>query len=226
MSSILVIVTGAAGAAGSAAAAHLKASGYKVVGLDVADKAPDTLDADHFVGNVDLSDEADTQAAIAKIVEANGPISGVANIAGGFVWETVMDGAVDTWDKMWTLNVKTCLNVCRAAVPHFSEAGGAIVNVSAAATAKADMGMAAYTATKSGVSRLTESLAAELKPRKIRVNAVMPTILDTEANRKDMPNSDFSEWVTTKELSEVLGFLLSPAASAVNGALLPVAGRM
>ena len=148
------------------------------------------------------------------------------NIAGGFAWKTVEDGSVDTWEKLWSLNVKTCLNTTRAALTHFAETGGAIVNVSAAATHKADTGMAAYTATKSAVSRLTESLASELKDRDIRVNAVMPTIIDTPANRADMPDDDFEKWVKPKELAQVFEFLLSPLSSAVTGALLPVAGRV
>ena len=104
--------------------------------------------------------------------------------------------------------------------------GGAIVNIGAAASIKAAMGMGAYAASKAGVARLTEALAEELKDAGVRVNAVLPSIIDTPANRKDMPDADFTRWVTPEALANVIAFLLSPEASAVTGALLPVTGRV
>ncbi|MFC6198389.1 SDR family NAD(P)-dependent oxidoreductase [Ponticaulis profundi] len=222
----VVVITGAAGALGSATAAYLSRKDIQVVGIDIADTAPPEAELEHYLGGIDLTDAMSANTALAEIAAKHGPISGLVNIAGGFAWETVEDGSVDTWEKLWSLNVKTCLNTTRAALTHFAETGGAIVNVSAAATHKADTGMAAYTATKSAVSRLTESLASELKDRDIRVNAVMPTIIDTPANRADMPDDDFEKWVKPKELAQVFEFLLSPLSSAVTGALLPVAGRV
>ena len=86
--------------------------------------------------------------------------------------------------------------------------------------------MGAYAASKAAVSRLTEALAEELKDEGVRVNAVLPNIIDTPANRKDMPGAEVDRWVTPEQLAEVVAFLLSPAASAVTGALLPVTGRV
>ena len=86
--------------------------------------------------------------------------------------------------------------------------------------------MAPYAASKSAVARLTEGLAAELKTKRIRVNAVLPSIIDTPANRADMPNADFASWVTADELAEVIAFLLSDRASGITGASIPVAGRV
>ena len=156
------------------------------------------------------------------------PIPGstqVANSAGGFAWERISGGSGGTWDRLFALNVKTALNACQAALPVFA-AGGAIVNVGAAAAGKADVGMAAYAASKSGVARLTEALAAELKPRGIRVNVVLPSVIDTPANRADMPDADFSAWVTPDELANVIAFLLSAEAGAITGAAIPVTGRV
>jgi NAD(P)-dependent dehydrogenase (short-subunit alcohol dehydrogenase family) len=102
---------------------------------------------------------------------------------------------------------------------------GRIINVGAIGALQAASGMGAYAASKSGVHRLTEALAAELKG-KITVNAVLPSIIDTAANRASMPKADFSKWVTPQELAQVILFLASDEASAVTGALLPVSGRV
>jgi NAD(P)-dependent dehydrogenase (short-subunit alcohol dehydrogenase family) len=127
---------------------------------------------------------------------------------------------------MYALNVTTALNASRAAIPHLVASGsGRIVNVGAMGALQAGSGMGAYAASKSGVHRLTEALAAELKGQ-VTVNAVLPSIIDTAANRASMPKADFAKWVTPKELAEVILFLASDAASAVTGALLPVNGRV
>ena len=102
---------------------------------------------------------------------------------------------------------------------------GRIVNVGAMGALQAGSGMGAYAASKAGVHRLTEALAAEWKGR-ITVNAVLPSTIDTPANRASMPRADFTKWVTPQELAEVILFLVSDAASAVTGALLPVSGRV
>jgi len=216
-----IAVTGAAGFLGSVVARHLAAAGHAVVGIDLAAQAPDFPGL--FIGGVDLTDSAATAAAFAR-PELSGGLAGLANIAGGFRWETVMDGSPDSWDFLYRINVRTALNASRAAVPLLG-AGGSIVNVGAAATLKAGMGMGAYTASKSGVARLTEALAAELKGQ-VRVNAVLPSVIDTPVNRADMGDADAPKWVTPKELAAVIGFLLSDAASAVTGACIPVVGRV
>ena len=148
------------------------------------------------------------------------------NIAGGFSWETVAEGDPKTWQRMYALNVTTALNASRAAIPHLIVSGaGRIINIGALGALQAGAGMGAYAASKAGVHRLTEALAAEYKG-KITVNAVLPSIIDTAANRASMPSADFSKWVTPKELADVILFLASDAASGVTGALLPVSGRV
>jgi NAD(P)-dependent dehydrogenase (short-subunit alcohol dehydrogenase family) len=205
-----IVVTGASGALGQEVCRVLAENGLQV--------AP--------VRGVDLSNADAAQEAISEIANNNGPIQGLVNVAGGFAWETVMDGDVSTWDRMWAMNVQTALNACRSTVPFLEAGQGAIVNIGSAAAAKADVGKGAYAASKSGVARLTESLAEELKPKAIRVNAVLPSIIDTPANRKDMPDADFASWVTTRELADVIAFLLSDKASGITGALIPVTGRV
>jgi NAD(P)-dependent dehydrogenase (short-subunit alcohol dehydrogenase family) len=127
---------------------------------------------------------------------------------------------------MHALNLLTALNASHAAIPHLAKSPAArIVNIGAMGALQAGAGMGPYAASKAGVHRLTEALAAEHKG-KITVNAVLPSTIDTPANRADMPKSDFSRWVRPQELAEVILFLVSDAASAVTGALIPVAGRV
>ena len=173
-----------------------------------------------------MLDETSTRAAFARIQESLGRIDGLVNIAGGFRWETVAGGSVDSWDLLYRMNVRTALIATRAALPLFKEAGGSIVNVGAAAAQKAGLGMGAYAASKAGVARLTESLAEELKDKGIRVNAILPSIIDTPANRKEMPDAAFDRWVTPASLAAVIGFLLSPGARDITGALIPITGRV
>ena len=220
-----VIVTGAAGALGRDVAALLAKAGHTVTGIDIAESL-EAIDGLSFgIGSVDLGNVTAVETAIEEAVDHSGPIDGLVNIAGGFAWETIADGSPDTWDRMYAMNVRTTLNVCRAALPSLT-GSASIVNVGAGAAAKAGMGMGAYAASKAGVHRLTEALAEELKDKGTRVNAILPSIIDTPANRKDMPDADFASWVTTGELGNVIRFLLSSEASGVTGALIPVPGRV
>jgi len=216
----LTVVTGAAGNLGHAVALHLGSIGHKVIGMDRAQKAAEGFPG-AFMGGVDLTDEHSAAEAFAQVGQ---PITGLANIAGGFAWETIADGSVESWDRLYTMNVKTALVASRVVLPLMS-AGGSIVNVGAAATLKAAAGMGAYTASKSGVARLTEALAEEHKGA-IRVNAVLPSIIDTPNNRADMGEDDAAKWVSPLELAKVIAFLLSDDASAVTGASLAVTGRV
>ncbi len=220
-----VIVTGAAGNLGRAVCRHLTGAGAHVIGID-RDGMEELADVVATpVSGLDLLDADKVRKTIAGLAAGTG-LDGVVNIAGGFAWETVMDGSPDTWEKMWALNVGTALTMCRASVPHLRDGAGSIVNIGANAAARAGEGMGAYAASKAGVARLTEALAEELKPRRLRVNAVLPSIIDTPQNREAMPEADFAKWVTPDEIAHAIGFLLSPAASGVTGALLPVVGRV
>ena len=156
-----------------------------------------------------------------------GRIDALLNIAGGFQWATLEDGAADSWDRMYALNLKTALNASKAALPYLLESGaGRIVNVGAQSAVHGAAGFGPYGASKSAVHRLTESLADELKLKGVTVNAVLPSIIDTPANRADMPKADFARWVAPADLAAVILFLASDEAKAVTGALIPVTGRV
>jgi NAD(P)-dependent dehydrogenase (short-subunit alcohol dehydrogenase family) len=221
----VVVITGAFGALGRVVAAEASARGAKVAALDFAPSPPDGLAAALTLASVDLSAPDAAEAAMAAVTRRFGRIDALINAAGGFVWQTVADGDAATWARLYALNVATTLNACKAALPRLVESRGRIVNVGANAALKADAGMGAYAAAKSGVHRLTEALAAEYKGV-VAVNAVLPSIIDTPTNRADMPGADTTKWVTPQDLASVILFLASDAARAVTGALAPVTGGL
>jgi NAD(P)-dependent dehydrogenase (short-subunit alcohol dehydrogenase family) len=222
----VIVVTGALGALGRVVAQAALARGARVAGVDHAQAQTPATPTRIELGGVDLSDAAQAKTAIDAAASHFGRLDALINIAGGFAFETVADGDAKTWQRMYALNVATALNASRAALSHLASASaGRIVNIGAMGALQAGAGMGAYAASKAGVHRLTEALAAEWKG-KITVNAVLPSTIDTAANRASMPNADFAKWVTPQELAEVILFLASDAASAVTGALIPVSGRV
>jgi NAD(P)-dependent dehydrogenase (short-subunit alcohol dehydrogenase family) len=218
----VIAVTGAAGALGRAVVERLAESGAQVAAIDLAAEIPGP--AALALAGVKLDDPAATAAALEAIGARFGRLDGLANIAGGFVFTTVADAGPEVWQAMWRINLTTAVNACRAALPMLAASGGAIVNIGAAAAIKSGAGMAPYAASKAAVARMTESLAEEWKG-KVRINALLPTIIDTAANRRDMPKADFTAWVAPAEVAAAIEFLLSPAASGITGALIPIAGR-
>ena len=202
-----VVITGASGNLGSAVAQVFAKD--KLVPLDVK-------------SGVDLLDPASVQAAMKKLDR----VDVLCNIAGGFrMGAPVHETSDKDWNFLFDLNVRTVLNMSRAVVPMMLKAGGGkIVNVGAFAAQKGAANMGAYIASKAAVIRLTESMAAELREKNINVNCVLPTIIDTPANRAAMPDADPRRWVAPEALADVIAFLCSDAARAIHGAALPVTG--
>ena len=226
MNGKVIVITGALGALGQVVAKEALARGARVAGIDHAASQVAATPERIEIGSVDLTDAAQAKHAVDAAASHFGRLDALINIAGGFAYETVADGEVATWQRMYALNVTTALNASRAAIPHLAASSAArIINVGAMGALQAGAGMGAYAASKAGVHRLTDALAAEYKG-KITVNAVLPSIIDTAANRASMPKADFAKWVAPKELADVILFLASDAASAVTGALLPVSGRV
>ena len=221
------VITGGFGALGRALAAVLEGRGARVALLDRAAAPPGQTETQHrlLLGGVDIGVEGAVQQALAQVDQRWQRIDGLVNVAGGFAWETLADGSLGTWDRLYAMNLRSAVAASQAALPHL-KAGGRIVNIGALAALKAAAGMGAYSASKAGVMRFTEALAEELKDRDITVNALLPSIIDTPANRADMPKADFARWVTPQALSQVIAFLLSDDAAAITGACLPVSGRV
>jgi NAD(P)-dependent dehydrogenase (short-subunit alcohol dehydrogenase family) len=226
MNGKVIVITGALGALGRVVADTAVARGARVAGIDhAASQAAATPDRIE-IGGIDLSDSGQAKKAIDAAAAHFGRLDALVNIAGGFTYEMVADGEIKSWQRMHALNLLTALCASQAALPHLlTSPAGRIVNIGAMGALQAGAGMGPYAASKAGVHRLTEALAAEHKG-KITVNAVLPSTIDTAANRESMPKSDFSKWVRPQELAEVILFLVSDAASAVTGALIPVTGRV
>jgi NAD(P)-dependent dehydrogenase (short-subunit alcohol dehydrogenase family) len=231
MNEQVIVVTGAFGALGSVLVRKAMQQGYAVAALGHAPAAPGELTTmlekyGAVFPNVDLSDEAATLAAFDQIKLRFKAYFALINIAGGFRFETISQGSAATFDSLYSLNVRTTLNASKAAVHELIANKGTIVNIGAYAALQAKTGMGAYAASKSAVHRLTEALADELKETGVRVNAVLPSIIDTPVNRLNMPNADPSKWVTAAQVADVILFLASEAASSITGALIPVTGRL
>lgn len=231
MSGRVAVVTGAFGVLGSAIARAFAKRGAHVALLDLAQEPPAALQSDFsarhvLFGGIDLADVESTRKAMIAAAMRFGGIDVLVNVAGGFQWEPLVDGAVETWDQLYRMNLRTAVVSCKVALPALLERRrGRIINIGAGAAARAGAGMGAYAASKSGVQRLTESLSEEVKDRGITVNAILPGTIDTPRNRADMPDADFTRWVPPEAIAEVVMFLASDAAQAVTGAAIPVFGR-
>lgn len=222
------VVTGGFGVLGRRLGEELVQRGARVALLDRSDSATaPTIPGTFALGNVDLSDPEAAADSVLQATNHLGPLDGLVNVAGGFAWEKVDAGEIATWDRMYQTNLRTAVVASQAILPHLIARGaGRIVNIGALASLKGTAGMGAYAASKSGLARFTEALADELKETGITVNAVLPSIIDTPANRADMPGQDTGKWVTPQALAAVIAFLLSDESAPITGACLPVAGRM
>lgn len=223
MSGRVVVVTGGFGALGRVVAQAFGSQGDKVARLDFAPAAPDVLAGGLDLPGLDLTDEPAVSAAVARIEAELGGIDVLVNIAGGFTWETVAEGSFAAWERMFAMNLRSTVTITRAALPAIRRsAAGRVVNIGAGAAVKADAGFAPYAASKAGVHKLTEALAAELAGTSVTVNAILPSTIDTPTNRADMPDADFTTWVTPQAIADVILFLASGQGRAISGALLPV----
>ncbi len=226
----ICLITGAAGNLGRAVAAAFASAGASLVLIDLDDKVLRSAfgrdDERKLVVRADLLDAASVAQAVAAVRFPG--IDVLCNIAGGFrMGQPVHETPENVWELMLDLNAKSVINTARAVVPKMLAAGrGKIVNIGAVAGLAGKANMGAYSASKSAVIRLTESMSAELRDKGINVNCVLPSIIDTPQNRADMPKADPLRWVGPDALAEVILFLASDAARAIHGAAIPVAGRV
>lgn len=212
-----LIVTGANGALGSATTILLAREGHLVAEIVRKNKAgnPNTVECP------DLADFDAADKSIGHAADLLGGLDGIIHLAGAFEWKPVLQSDVELWRTLFRANLETTLCVVKAALPRLG-GGGAIVTIGASSAEPSGAGMAPYAASKSAVARLTESLAAETRPSGIRINTLLPAIIDTLANRAAMPTADRSTWTHPEAIAEAAAFLVSPRARAINGALIPV----
>lgn len=233
MKESVVIVTGAAGNLGRAVVELLAERKAFVVAVD--HHAPSLKEAtaglkladQHLIlAGSDLGNPADCEQVVAAALEKFGHIDGLAHTVGGFAMGSAAEAGPDVWERMFRLNTLTTLNIFRAVLPPMRAARrGSLVAVAAAPALRAPRGLGVYAASKSAVLRLVESFADELKSEGLRVNAVLPSIIDTPQNRAAMPKADFSAWTPPAEIAAAIAFLLSSEGGAVTGAALPTPGR-
>lgn len=219
----LIVVTGGLGILGRAITQAAIEKGAIVALIDRVEPPHADHDAQLLVSGIDLAELPSAQDAFARIADKLGPVHALMNVAGAFDWHRILDGGVAAWTDLYRANVLTAVGASIAALAHMTD-GGAIVNVAAAAATRSALGMGAYTASKSGVLRLTEALAEELKPRAIRVNSVSPSTMDTPRNRIDMPDVDPATWLQPADLARTMLFLASAESKALTGANLLAGG--
>lgn len=227
------LVTGATGYLGSAVCKAFRDAGAHVVAIYLFDRElpyfEKTLGADAKKverEKVDVSHPGEMDRVVAKILRRHGRIDILVNTVGGYMASGVEEASSDDFEAAMSLNLKSAFLSCKAVIPAMRRRKrGKIVNVSSQASLQGEEGSFLYSASKSGVNRLTEALAAELKDANVQVNCVMPSIMDTPANRKAMPDADFSKWVTTAQAAQIILWLCSDAADPISGASIPVYGR-
>jgi NAD(P)-dependent dehydrogenase (short-subunit alcohol dehydrogenase family) len=230
----VVIVTGAGGNLGSAVARAFYAAGARLVLVErnadrLHDAFPESASSpDRFlIASADLSDPASVRRMVEAAIARFGQVDIAANTVGGYRAGTpVQETPLDTWDFMLNLNARTAFVLSQVVIPPMlGRKYGKIVHVSARAALEGTAKHSAYSISKSAVIRLTESLGAELRHQGINVNCVLPGTIDTPQNRQEMPNADTSRWVPPEAIADVILFLASDAARAINGAAIPVYGR-
>lgn len=221
-----VVVTGGTGALGISVVEHLLARGAHcwIPCFMEIDGDLEGRERVHQFANVDLAQEA----AVKEFFSTPPSVWASIHVAGGFAMAGVCETSFADFERMWLMNTASCFLSCREAVARMRETngGGRIVNVAARPAVEPVGGMLAYTTAKAGVASITQCLAAEVSAEGIAVNAIIPAIMDTPANRASMPDADHASWPKTEDIAATIGFLISPANSATSGTLVPVYGKL
>ena len=229
----VAIITGGTGALGRAVLSAFLEEGAAVVCTYVVDdelKGVSSLVENHkphlALVKADVTREEQVAELVQKTIGQFGKIELLVNIVGGFAYSYIKDTDVSTWDRMVNMNLKSVFLCSKAVLRHMMEQNyGKIINISSRPALKGSAGVGAYSASKAGVLNLTETIADEVKDYNINVNAILPSTIDTPANRKDMPGADFSKWVKPEEIARVMVFLASDDSKPISGAAIPVYGK-
>lgn len=229
----VVMISGAVGNLGQVVARSFQACGAKLALVDrgedrLKETFPDLVNsADYLLVNcADLMDEGAVEESVVESLQHFSRIDVLVNTVGGFrAGSPLHETPIETWDFLHNLNARSVFIACKKVIPHMLKQGsGKIINLAARPGLEGQAGMAAYSASKAAVFRLTESMAKELKDQGINVNCIIPGTIDTSANRGANPDADFSTWVTPESLSEVILFLSCSASRDIHGAAIPVYG--
>jgi len=229
----VVLITGGTGALGRQVSLSFLKSNAVAAITHVTDRETPQLESTlgDLMKNVmlikaDIGDEGQVEKTVSDVVKKYGRIDVLINVVGGYIGgKKVTEMTEKEWDLMMNLNLKTAFLISKHVVEQMVKQGsGKVVHVAARLGLKGTAGNSAYGASKSGLIRLVESLSDEVKDKNINVNCIMPSIIDTGANRKDMPDADFSKWVKPSEIARVVLFLASDDSKPIHGAAIPVYG--
>jgi NAD(P)-dependent dehydrogenase (short-subunit alcohol dehydrogenase family) len=230
----VAVVAGGTGGLGNAVSLAFLEEGAKVVVTYRKEQEIATLktaagaNASALEGQlVDITDELATAKFVADVVSRHGRLDAVVNAIGGYAGGIKLwDLDTKTLDAMFSLNLRSGYALARAVLPPMlKQRYGSIVNVAAKAAVDHGAGAAAYAASKAAAVALMDSLAADTKGTGIRVNSILPSIIDTPINRLAMPGADFASWPKPQDIAQVILFLCSDAAKTIHGAAIPVYGN-
>jgi len=226
----MVIVTGGSGALGSSITNAFLRSNANVVATFVKERKNSQFESDNKLRptliKADLTNEEEVKNLVSKVLELYNRIDILVNVVGGYIGgKPIIDLEEKEWDLMMTLNLKTAFFISKYVTRHMLKCKyGKIIHVASRNSLHSEGYDSAYSASKSGLIRLVESLAEETKKENINVNCILPSIIDTQANRKAMPNAEFDKWIKPEDLANVILFLSSDKAKTITGAAIPTFG--
>lgn len=228
-----IMITGGTGALGLAVVKRFLEAGANIAiptrGFSSTDvlKKFNAEDANRvFLAPADLSSEADVVAFVEKACARFGSVDFLANIAGGYAGgNDIADVPLAEWEEMMSTNLKTTFLTCREVLKlMLAQDSGRIINVAAKPAITSGANKGPYSISKRGVIALTETIADEIQGTGVTANAIAPSIILTEGNKKAMPGADFSKWVTPEEIAGLMAFLCSPDARSINGNVIRIFG--
>ncbi|MFB6262254.1 MAG: SDR family NAD(P)-dependent oxidoreductase [Bradymonadaceae bacterium] len=226
-----VLVTGADGALGSVVAGTFADAGCTVVGADIGVESdelqPVADEEEQYEVYLDATDPTSVEHVVGAVEDEFGSVDALVNCAGGFRWTPIDRAGDDEIDFLMGANLRSGLLMVREVVEGMKERGfGRIVLMSSKSTLAPGEGEGPYASTKAGLNALTQSVAEEVQPRDVTINAILPSVIDTPANREEMPDADVSKWVEREQLAEIIFRLTQSFGEPINGALIPVTGGM
>jgi NAD(P)-dependent dehydrogenase (short-subunit alcohol dehydrogenase family) len=220
-----VVVSGGTGGLGSAVTRVLLEAGWHVVVPYVDERELDRVER-HPELELIAADLFDEQAVAAVVAQTPEPLGALVNLVGGFAaGGRVPETPIEDFEQQFRLNLRSAYLLCHAALPRLMENSGAIVCVSSRAAVRPFSGAAGYISSKAAVLAFVDAMAAEYTADGVRVNAILPSVIDTPANRASQPDADHSRWVTPEQIARVIRFLCSEDAAPISGAHVPVYGR-